>query len=326
MNKVFENSQFLHLTADSLLMDIVTVHDELVPVLYLTGISHWSPQATVREVSKEHNLNEAYLLALLSTVYQAEEPVEESLPCFSLMMLNELCQKISDFLLETLEEWFPPSTSTMDLSAFRVVIEQASATFKNIIMPHSLLVYELYYSPEFTSRQPDLFSFSIEYVRGNQNELKAAFQQGAFAWMTKEINSAVFSDFSRAAWLYRVALALDRIEQGLLKPLVLQMEERVVATWHKQHKDLARNTYILLETKGKETDEGLTDREKEVLQLIAAGKLNKEIAEELHVALTTVITHRKHLIEKLGIKSVSGLTVYAYTHGYLDPSLLINED
>ena len=59
----------------------------------------------------------------------------------------------------------------------------------------------------------------------------------------------------------------------------------------------------------------LTKRETDVLKLIVHGMLNKEIANELGVALTTVITHRKNLTAKLGIRSVSGLTIYAVTHG-----------
>lgn len=62
-------------------------------------------------------------------------------------------------------------------------------------------------------------------------------------------------------------------------------------------------------------DSVLTPREVEVLQLIVAGKINKEIASALGVSLTTVITHRKNLSEKLGIKSVSGLTIYAVMRG-----------
>lgn len=49
----------------------------------------------------------------------------------------------------------------------------------------------------------------------------------------------------------------------------------------------------------------------EVLILITKGLINKEIADKLHISLTTVISHRKNITEKLGIKSVSGLTVYA---------------
>lgn len=67
---------------------------------------------------------------------------------------------------------------------------------------------------------------------------------------------------------------------------------------------------------GKSTS--LTDREIEVLSLIAQGKINKEIADQLCIGLTTVITHRKNIQEKLGLKSVSALTIYAVTHGYVD--------
>ena len=62
----------------------------------------------------------------------------------------------------------------------------------------------------------------------------------------------------------------------------------------------------------------LTDREIEVLSLIVQGFINKEIADRLNIGLTTVITHRKNIIEKLGMRSVSALTIYAVTHGYVD--------
>lgn len=62
----------------------------------------------------------------------------------------------------------------------------------------------------------------------------------------------------------------------------------------------------------------LSDREIEVLALIVEGHINKEIASLLNISLTTVITHRKNIMEKLGMKSVSALTIYAVTHGYVD--------
>ena len=59
----------------------------------------------------------------------------------------------------------------------------------------------------------------------------------------------------------------------------------------------------------------LSDREIEVLTLIVRGFLNKEIADKLHIGLTTVITHRKNIMKKLGAKSVSSLTIYAVMQG-----------
>ena len=66
----------------------------------------------------------------------------------------------------------------------------------------------------------------------------------------------------------------------------------------------------------------LTQREIDVLQLVVEGLLNKQIAQRLDVALTTVISHRRNLIRKLGIRSVAGLTIYAVTKGYVDAEQL----
>lgn len=64
----------------------------------------------------------------------------------------------------------------------------------------------------------------------------------------------------------------------------------------------------------------LSDREIEVMNLIVQGFINKEIAEHLNIALSTVVTHRRNIMDKLGVKSVSALTIYAVTHGYVDIS------
>lgn len=62
----------------------------------------------------------------------------------------------------------------------------------------------------------------------------------------------------------------------------------------------------------------LSSREIEVLSLVAQGYINKEIADRLNIGLTTVISHRKNIQEKLKVKSVSALTIYAVMHGYVD--------
>lgn len=66
----------------------------------------------------------------------------------------------------------------------------------------------------------------------------------------------------------------------------------------------------------------LTPRECEVLAMIARGMLNKQIADRMGIALTTVISHRRNITEKLGLKSVAALTIYAVTHGYVDAELI----
>ena len=55
----------------------------------------------------------------------------------------------------------------------------------------------------------------------------------------------------------------------------------------------------------------LSDREKEILVSVAQGLTNKEIAEKHFISIHTVISHRKNISRKTGIKTVSGLTIYA---------------
>jgi len=59
----------------------------------------------------------------------------------------------------------------------------------------------------------------------------------------------------------------------------------------------------------------LTDREREVLQLLAEGRAPREIAALLHLSAKTIASHRDHISEKLGIKSIAGLTKYAIREG-----------
>ena len=61
----------------------------------------------------------------------------------------------------------------------------------------------------------------------------------------------------------------------------------------------------------------LTDREREVLQLVAEGKTNKEIATHLNLSLYTVDTHRTHILQKLNLHSVPELILYAVRKGII---------
>ena len=64
----------------------------------------------------------------------------------------------------------------------------------------------------------------------------------------------------------------------------------------------------------------LSSREKEILVCVAKGMLNKEIADKLNLSIYTVITHRKNITRKIGIKTVAGLTVYALLNNLIDMS------
>jgi DNA-binding NarL/FixJ family response regulator len=69
-----------------------------------------------------------------------------------------------------------------------------------------------------------------------------------------------------------------------------------------------------------ERGHGLTARELQILQLIAGGKSNKEIAAELQLSSNTVAVHRANIMETLGIHKTAELVVYAIRHGLVNVS------
>lgn len=70
----------------------------------------------------------------------------------------------------------------------------------------------------------------------------------------------------------------------------------------------------------------ISDREFEVLRLVALGMTNKEISDELCISTHTVITHRKNITAKLGIKTIAGLAVYAVINGIISADELNNRN
>ncbi len=62
----------------------------------------------------------------------------------------------------------------------------------------------------------------------------------------------------------------------------------------------------------------LSEREQEVIRLVATGLANKEIADKMFIAVNTVMTHRRNISRKTGIHSAAGLTIYAIVHGIIN--------
>lgn len=96
-----------------------------------------------------------------------------------------------------------------------------------------------------------------------------------------------------------------------------QIENIIEHSWSEEHIINKIHEIISKLSNIKSTHNELSKREIEVLKLIASGHINKEIADILNISFNTVLTHRKNITAKLGIKSVSGLSVYAMMNGYI---------
>ena len=85
----------------------------------------------------------------------------------------------------------------------------------------------------------------------------------------------------------------------------------------KRLRDQCRQTYMTGQPVKRRSDY-LTTREAEVLQLIAEGRANKQIAAELCISIKTVEKHRQQVMNKLGIHDVAGLTRHAISKGIIE--------
>ncbi len=102
------------------------------------------------------------------------------------------------------------------------------------------------------------------------------------------------------------SLCINVPEAQLVRSLLMLQQHA-----HPQGKNLPPLPNVLMQ-------KVLSDREIEVMSLVVQGYINKEIADKLNIGLATVVTHRKNIMNKLGMKSVSALTIYAVMHGYVD--------
>jgi DNA-binding NarL/FixJ family response regulator len=81
---------------------------------------------------------------------------------------------------------------------------------------------------------------------------------------------------------------------------------------------LAEDYVRQLERKGEvDSYELLTAREREILQLLAEGQSNKDVANLLNLSLYTVETHRSHILQKLGLHTIPDLILYAVRKGII---------
>ena len=112
-----------------------------------------------------------------------------------------------------------------------------------------------------------------------------------------------------------VALSYHPYEESVLRQFdgciyINDTKEQIV----KKLKAVLENVKPVVKTESNE----LSARERSILTAVAQGKTNKEIADEFNLSVYTVVTHRKNISNKLGINTISGLTVYAVLNKLID--------
>ena len=171
----------------------------------------------------------------------------------------------------------------------------------------------------------DYGDFRLEAIlsdisRENENVLKNTsgdriiIDTGLWGYSSRRQFRSLISEYSDAAIIGVNTLALDEESKKLYDELFSIYDAPSVII----NKLRAANTSEREQSEQNKNE--LSIREQEILVCVAKGMLNKEIADKFNISIHTVITHRKNITKKTGIKTVAGLTVYALLNNLIDPS------
>ena len=116
--------------------------------------------------------------------------------------------------------------------------------------------------------------------------------------------------YDNEQWLYQHSM----VEDYIFVPAIRRLEQLT------KQNGVTRNISDMVFKGNGQSNEALSDREKDVIVALVQGMANKEIADYLCISINTVITHRRNIARKLQIHSPAGLTIYAIINGLVDIS------
>jgi len=283
----------LFLDASSILSEVVDEYHQLIPVINRFGIRLGLSDKTISDICRTANIDTDFFLAILNTYLNEDYFPERKLQKINIEHVIEYLNKTDSYLihgqLHNLEK---------HLNAFIAMSDPHNTQFE--------LIRRLFFKfkEELTNQIKactldrviplelllDLKSIFIKHISGNYNE--------NLCYAVVFTIDSLQNDIEKH----------NRIRDKILKPMIQHLSESGIDDWQ----ELISNNPVTLP----KTHE-ISQRELDVLKLVAQGYINKEIADKLNISLNTVLSHRKNITAKLGIKTVSGLIFYCITHGYL---------
>ncbi|CAK7048062.1 MAG: LuxR C-terminal-related transcriptional regulator [Petrimonas sp.] len=281
---------------NAVLSELLTEHSELIPVVNRFGIKLGVGEKTIEKICLENDLNIDFILAILNVYLDEEYNPEKDLDAFDVSL-------IVDYLKRTVENYMQASVPNLE-KHFTPFIAMSGGENEEL-----KLLHKIFY--QFKSELSEHLQQGLEQLSDYPNELLHDLKNIIIRHISGNFNQNL---------AYAVIFSITALEKELhihnrLLEKVLRPKLKELDSGHIEH----LNHTFSDEHKLQEENKQLTNREIEVLKLIVQGRLNKEIADKLNISLNTVLSHRKNIIAKTGIKTVSGLTFYSISNGYVSP-------
>ena len=296
--------------------ELVEINYHLLGIISRLGIQGSFSERTVEEICARYSLD-ADTFVLICTVYTVHgyKPTEEELRRCSVADILRYLHSSHDYYLNSalvnlspsIEQMIAPTTAVQQkvirhfVESYKAELVKHFAFEEDTVIPYVRGLLMGRSTPGFTISR---FSENHSNIEESLSDLKNLIMKSLPPECDGPGRIGVLSN------IFHLQEDLEHhtyIEDRILVPMAEMLEGRAPSP-----------AYIAPDSSTTEASEVLSDREKEVLVQVAKGLLNKEIADKLCISVNTVITHRKNITRKTGIKTTPGLTVYAILNGLVD--------
>lgn len=287
--------------------DLLDVNFSILGVFSRFGMSYGFGEATVKEVCDGMGIDpETFLIICKVYAFDGYRPSREQMEGACLEDIVRYLRLSHTYYLETMVPALAAAIEDMIAPCddmHKKVIRKFFGDYKEELERH--FDYEEktvfpYVEAMIDSREREPYTIG-EYEKNHSNVEEKLEDLKKLVTMYQPAQSRSQDCFRVLFYLYSLESDLERhtfIEDGILVPVVSRMEDESEAP------------------RGEGGE--LSAREKEILVAVAKGMLNKEIADLYNISIYTVISHRKNITRKTGIKTVAGLTVYALLNNLID--------
>lgn len=274
---------------------VLADYSELIPVINRFGIHLGVGDSTILDLCVQHNLNSDLVLTVVNVYLD-----ENYLPEKNLSLFN--AEIIADYFKHTVESYIYELVPNIEKHLNALIAMSGSDSRQLGVLREIFMQFKA----ELTACLQENLNQDISFPNELLHDLKNILIKHIPPNYNQNLCHAVI--FSVTS-LEKDLLAHNRLRDKVLKPKLEELDVTDIKTLTDTLSDENGATIAL------SNHTLLTRRETEILKLIVQGRLNKEIADELNISLNTVLTHRKNIIAKTGIKTVSGLTFYCIQNG-----------
>ena len=272
-------------------------YPELIPIVNRFGICLGVGDKTIEKICADYGINENFILIILNVYLDDDYLPDNILSTFD-------AELVADYFRCTVENYIKELVPNIE-KHLNALIAMSGSEKKELNLLHGIFMqFKNELSAHLNNSLDSGFSYPHELLHDLKNIL--------IKYISGDFNQNL---------CYAVIYSITSLENDLAihnrlrkKILIPKLELLNLSDMkHLEHAISDENKSNNQETNGI----SLSKRETEILILIAQGNLNKEIADLLHISLNTVLTHRKNIISKTGIKTVSGLTFYCIQNGLI---------